>query len=90
MQNLKLMRPEVWKHCQWCVHACVGQTFPYRLRFRRCRPDTTQLRTDAKAWQRSELTDVVIYEAFVDGRLEAPNILHARFTTFHRKSKIPI
>jgi hypothetical protein len=43
-----------------------------------CRPDAAKLRDDAKtveAWQKSELTDitakVVIYEAFVEGRLEA-------------------
>jgi hypothetical protein len=37
------------------------------------------MRKQAEAWQRSELTDVtakvVIYEAFVEGQLEAPNIL---------------
>ena len=36
------------------------------------------MRNQVQAWQRSELTDltakVVIYEAFVEGRLEAPNI----------------
>jgi hypothetical protein len=35
------------------------------------------MRKQVEAWQRSELTDVtakvVIYEAFVEGRLEAPN-----------------
>ena len=43
------------------------------------------MRKQVEAWQRSELTDVtakvVIYEAFVDGKLEAPNISHARFKT---------
>ena len=37
------------------------------------------MREQVEAWQRSELTDVtakvVIYEAFVDGKLEAPNTL---------------
>src|ERR1700704_6079240 len=37
------------------------------------------MRKQVEAWQRSELTDVtakvVIYEAFVEGRLEAPNDL---------------
>jgi hypothetical protein len=37
------------------------------------------MRRQLEAWQRSELTDVtakvVIYEAFVEGRLEAPNHL---------------
>ena len=37
------------------------------------------IRKQVETWQRSELTDVtakvVIYEAFVDGKLEAPNTL---------------
>jgi hypothetical protein len=37
------------------------------------------MRKQVETWQRSELTDVtakvVIYEAFVEGRLEAPNHL---------------
>ncbi len=37
------------------------------------------MRTQVEAWQRSELTDVtakvVIYEAFVQGKLEAPKHL---------------
>ena len=37
------------------------------------------MRRQVEAWQRSELTDVtakvVIYEAFVEGKLEAPNHL---------------
>ncbi len=37
------------------------------------------MRKQVEAWQRSELTDVtakvVIYEAFVEGRLEAPKHL---------------
>ncbi len=36
------------------------------------------MRKQVEAWQRSDLTDVtakvVIYEAFVEGKLEAPNI----------------
>ncbi|PYX77038.1 MAG: hypothetical protein DMG78_00020 [Acidobacteria bacterium] len=39
------------------------------------------MRKQVEAWQRSELTDltakVVIYEAFVEGRLEAPKHLRA-------------
>jgi hypothetical protein len=42
------------------------------------------MRKQVEAWQRSELTDVtakvVIYEAFVDGKLEPPNIWRGRFT----------
>jgi hypothetical protein len=70
------------KHCPWCVHSRSCQTLevilPHRLHLGWCRPDATQLRTHAKAgevWLRSELTDVtakvVIYEAFVEGKLEA-------------------
>ncbi len=43
------------------------------------------MRKQVEAWQRSELTDVtvkvVIYEAFVEGRLEHRSTSHARFTT---------
>lgn len=44
------------------------------------------MQKQVEAWQRSELTDVtakvVIYEAFVEGKLEAPNILPAPCTIF--------
>ena len=64
-------------------HAGAGKTleivFADRLHFGRCGPDAAEFRADAKQvelWQRSELTDVtakvVIYEAFVEGKLEAP------------------
>jgi len=40
------------------------------------------MRKQVEAWQKSELTDVtakvVIYEAFVEGRLEAPKYLARR------------
>jgi hypothetical protein len=43
------------------------------------------MRKQVELWQTSELTDVtakvVIYEAFVEGKLEAPRHLHARCTT---------
>jgi hypothetical protein len=43
------------------------------------------MRRQVETWQRSELMDVtakvVIYEAFVEGKLEAPNIWPARCTT---------
>jgi hypothetical protein len=43
------------------------------------------MRKQLEAWQRSELTDatakVVTYEAFVEGRLEAPNTLPAACMT---------
>jgi hypothetical protein len=43
------------------------------------------MRKQVEAWQRSELTDVtaklVIYETFVEGKLEAPNILPVRYVT---------
>lgn len=42
------------------------------------------VRKQVEAWQRSELTDmtakVVIYEAFVEGKLEARGTSHERFT----------
>jgi hypothetical protein len=44
-----------------------------------CSGTSSRLRKQVEAWQRSELTDVtakvVIYEAFVEGRLEAPKHL---------------
>ena len=44
------------------------------------------MRKQIEAWQRSELTDVtakvVIYEAFVEWKLELPSISLAPFTTF--------
>jgi len=43
------------------------------------------MRKQVEAWQRCELTDVtakvVIYEAFVEGKLELRNILRGLFTT---------
>jgi hypothetical protein len=74
------------KHCPWRVYACARETREIvlvdRLHFRRRRSDAAQFRTHAKqveAWQRFELTDVtakvVIYEAFVEGKLEAPKHL---------------
>jgi len=49
----------------WVLIACSGNFEP--------------MRKQVEAWQRSELTDVtakvVIYEAFVEGRLEAPKHL---------------
>ena len=43
------------------------------------------MRKQVEAWQRSELTDVtakvVIYEAFVEGKLEVPNTLPTRCMT---------
>jgi len=49
---------------------------------RNCEP----MRKQVEAWQRSELTDVtakvVIYEAFVEGKLEAPKHLAAPCMTF--------
>jgi hypothetical protein len=77
----------IWKDCPWCVHARARQTLevvlPDRLHLGRRRPNAAEFRTDAEAggsvWQRSELTDVtakvVIYEAFVEGKLEAPKHL---------------
>ena len=45
----------------------------------RTQPTFEPMRNQVEAWQRSELTDVsakvVIYEAFVEGRLEAPKHL---------------
>jgi hypothetical protein len=45
----------------------------------RMQPTFGPMRNQVEAWQRSELTDVsakvVIYEAFVEGRLEAPKHL---------------
>jgi hypothetical protein len=42
----------------------------------RMQPNFETMRKQVEAWQKSELTDVtakvVIYEAFVEGRLEAP------------------
>jgi hypothetical protein len=57
-------------------------TLTHRSHLGRGGSDAAKLRADAKtgeAWQRSELTDVtakvVIYEAFVEGNLEAPRYL---------------
>jgi hypothetical protein len=48
---------------------------------RRMHHNFEPMRKQVETWQRSELTDVtakvVIYEAFVEGRLEAPNTLPA-------------
>src|SRR6202011_1799322 len=76
----------VWQHCPACVHSSAGETveivFAHRLHLGRGRPDAAKIepiRKHVEAWQRSELTDVtpkvVIYEAFVEGRLEAPKHL---------------
>jgi hypothetical protein len=47
------------------------------------------MRKQVEAWQRSELTDVtakvVIYEAFVEGELEAPGSRTARGLYFEPK-----
>ena len=44
-----------------------------------CSETSNRMRKQVEAWQRSELTDVtakvVIYEAFVEGKLEAPKHL---------------
>jgi hypothetical protein len=49
------------------------------------------MRKQVEAWQRSELTDVtakvVIYEAFVEGRLEAPKHLARAVRHFRGLSK---
>jgi hypothetical protein len=66
-----------------CVYASVGETLEVvlydRLRIGRSGSDATELcpmRKQVEAWQRNELTDVtakvVIYEAFVEGKLGAP------------------
>ena len=76
----------IWKHCPRRVYSGACQTLEVlladRLRLSRRRPHAAQLRTDAKqveAWQRSGLTGVtakvVIYEAFVEGKLDAPKHL---------------
>jgi len=56
--------------------------FANRLHLSGCRSDERNfepMRKQVEAWQRSELTDVtakvVIYEAFVEGKLEAPKHL---------------
>jgi hypothetical protein len=50
------------------------------------------MRKQVEAWQRSELTDVtfkvVIYEAFIEGRLEAPKHL-ARSTMKNACKPVP-
>jgi hypothetical protein len=48
----------------------------------RMQRNSEPMRKQVEAWQRSELTDVtaklVIYETFVEGKLEAPNTSLAR------------
>lgn len=66
-----------WKHCPRRVHARACQALEIVLLDRLhlgCRgPDAAELQVET--WQRCELTDVrakaVIYEAFVEGKLEA-------------------
>lgn len=85
-QSENTHRARIWKHCPRRVYPSAGQAFEVvfidRLHFGWRRSDAAKLEPKQKhveAWQRSELTDVtakvVIYEAFVEGNLEAPKHL---------------
>jgi len=80
------VRPESLSHCLGCVHARARKTlkvvFARRLALvgvDRMQRNFEPMRNQVEAWQRSELVDVtakvVIYEAFAEGRLEAPKHL---------------
>jgi len=80
-------RPTALSHCFRRVDAGAGQALEVvlvdRLCFSRRRPNAARnfepTRRQVEAWQKSKLTDVsakvVIYEAFVEGKLEAPKYL---------------
>jgi len=73
-------------HCSWSVYSRARQTFEVVLAHQlhlgwryRMQRNFEPMRKQVEAWQRFELTDitakVVIYEAFVEGMLEAPKHL---------------
>src|SRR5437899_12012983 len=73
------------RHCSRCVHARAGETLEVLLidcisvGVDRMQRNFEPMRKQVETWQRSELTDVTakvaIYEAFVEGKLEAPKHL---------------
>jgi hypothetical protein len=76
----------IWKHCPWCVYSCAREALKvvlvnrlYSVGVDRMPRNFEPMRKQVEAWQRNELTDVtakvVIYEAFVEGKLEAPKHL---------------
>jgi len=78
---------EIWKHCPKRVYASPRQALEvvlaHRLHFSRgcgCSETSSPCGKHVETWQRSELTDVtakvVIYEAFVEGKLEAHQTRH--------------
>ena len=86
-------------NCSLRVYSGARETLKVVLADRLClgrrRPDAAQLRAYAKqvkAWQRFELTDVtakvVIYEAFVEGKLEAPKHLARTGARYILRSEI--
>ena len=79
-------------NCLWRVYASAGGAFEVFLAHRllpvgvdRMQRNFEPMRKQVESWQRSELTDVtakvVIYEAFVEGQLEAPKHLAQPSTT---------
>jgi hypothetical protein len=78
--------PESWKRCLRCVYPGPRQALEIVLAHRlylgrvdRMQRNFEPMRKQVEAWQRSELTDVTakvaIYEASVEGELEAPKHL---------------
>jgi hypothetical protein len=85
--DLRLSRIRLLEHgVRWGFHARARETLEVVLAHRlisvgvdRMQRNFEPMRKQVEAWQKSELTDVtakvVIYEAFVEGRLEAPKHL---------------
>jgi len=77
----------MWKRCPRCVCTGARQTFKVVLAdwicisvgVDRMQRNFEPMRKQVELWQRSDVTDVtakvVIYEAFVEGKLEAPKHL---------------
>ena len=76
-----------WQHCPRRVYSGLGQALEVVLALIDCisvgadrmQRNFEPMRKQVETWQRSELTDVtakvVIYEAFIEGKLEAPKHL---------------
>ena len=86
LEKLGLTTPGIWKHCSGVftpVLAKHSKSFSLidciSVGVDRMQRNFEPMRKQVEAWQKSELTDVtakvVIYEAFVEGRLEAPKHL---------------
>ena len=84
---LMLLHHVGWQDCPWRVYASARKTDSKSLSLIACisvgvdrmQRNFEPMRKQVEAWQKSELTDVtakvVIYEAFVEGVLEAPKHL---------------